>query len=261
MTLVDSAPWHIAGDLTLRRTSGGPVSLEADISSLNFAGRAVPVTPLAGSVSTGGELRLTGSADSGTILDFGGAKGVRLEKSGASSACALVVTSHPVPRLRLDLPALVLKSNNSDFPAAGISIPAISLDTSGAFDTGRLPLPSFTFAGISISRPSGGQLADNSIRLRRDSSGNLTFDTRAQIRFLPDCDPEKFSLTLSPDALHASYRSHFCVLPDPVSFSYAAGAACPFSGSAFGFDIHFGPPSCTCVSVDGVKILGPGTCP
>jgi photosystem II stability/assembly factor-like uncharacterized protein len=261
MTFVDSAPWFMAGDFSLTRTAGGPVSLEADISSLNFAGHAVPITPLAGSVSTGGELRLTGTAGSGTILDFGGAKGVRLEKSGASSACALVVSSHPVPRLRLDLPALVLKSNNSDFPAAGIAIPAISLDTSGAFDTGCLPLPAFTFAGIAISRPSGGQPANNYVRLRRDSSGNLTFDTRAEIRFLPACDPEQFSLTLAPDTLRASYRSHFCVLPDPVSFSYDANATCPFSGSAFGFDIHFGPPSCTCVSAGGIKILGSGTCP
>ncbi len=258
LTLVDSDPWFMAGDIIVSRTFGGPVSLTGEITTLKFSDNPVPITPLLGTVTTDGELRLTGTANSGTILNFGGSQGVFLENAGATASFALVFTSMPEPRLRLDLPSLVIKSNADDFPGNGIVVPAVSLDTSGAFDTGCIALPSFTFAGINVS--SGGNLDDNYIRLRRNTAGHVVFYTRAEIPFLPDCDPGKFSLTLATDTLHASYRNQFCVLPEPITINYDSTATCPFSGSAFGFDIHFGAPSCTCVSAGGIKFLGTGSC-
>jgi hypothetical protein len=253
MTLVDSAPWFMRGDLFLKRNSGGPATLETRIDTLKFDGSNINITPLTGSISTDGELCLTSSTGPGTILNFGGPYGVRLENA-STAAFALVFTSRPEPRLRLDLPSLIIKSTAGDFPSGGIVVPAVSFDTSGAFDTGRVALPAFTFAGIAIS--SNGNLDNNHIRLRRNLSGRVVFDARAQISFLPGCDPDKFALTLATDTLRASYHSQFCILPEPITLNYDSAATCPFHGSAFGFDIHFGAPSCTCVSAGGIKILG-----
>jgi hypothetical protein len=253
MTLVDSAPWFMRGDLFLKRNSGGPATLETRIDTLKFDGSNINITPLTGSISTDGELCLTSTTGTGTILNFGGPYGIRLENA-STAAFALVFTSRPEPRLRLDLPSLIIKSTAGDFPSGGIVVPAVSFDTSGAFDTGRVALPAFTFAGIAIS--SNGNLDNNHIRLRRNLSGRVVFDARAQISFLPGCDPDKFALTLATDTLRASYHSQFCILPEPITLNYDSAATCPFHGSAFGFDIHFGAPSCTCVSAGGIKILG-----
>ena len=259
ITLLDSSPWFMSGNITLSRSGGGSISLAADISTLKFAGNPVPITPLSGSVDTDGELRLSGTAGSGTILDFGGINGVQLENRSASAAFSLVLSSRPVPRLRLELPSLAITSSAADFPSGGIVIPAVSLDTSGAFDTGPVPLSPFTFSGIAVS--ANGEAADNYIRLRRDASGRVAFNALAQIPFLPGCTPDSFALSLDPDHLTATYRGQFCVLPEPVTLNYDSAANCPFSGSAFGFDIHFGSPACTCVGTGGVRILGSGTCP
>ena len=253
MTLVNSSQWYMDGDITVSRTTNGPIRLTADIDTLKFNNNSVPITPLSGTVTTDGELRLTGQGDVGTILDFGG---VKLESS-STKTFALIFTSQPLS-LRLELPSLCLKySANNDFPSGGITIPAVSLNTSGAFDTGPVSLPAFTFAGINV--PSGGTPANNYIRLRRNASEGIVFDTRAEIPFLLNCPSDKFALTLKSSNVKASYRGQFCVLPEPFTLNYNADEECPFRGSAFGFDIQFGASSCTCISIAGIT-LGDGNC-
>jgi hypothetical protein len=256
VTLVDSGLWFMSGDLTLSRVAGGDIVLAANIPTFRFNGSQVAA--LSGSISTGSELNLTGTVSSVAMNLIPGGR-FKLENPGGGNVTfKTTIRALPQPLFRLEVPALTLKCNAPGFPPDGIALPGISLDTSGAFDTGRLTLTSFTFDHVAIFRPAAGQLANNYIQLKRDSTGKITFDTRAQLKFLDidGCTPDQFSLTIDGTIVDASYRGYFCVLPEPIALGYNPGQTCPFSGDAFGFTIRFGAPSCTGVSQSGVCILG-----
>ena len=109
-----------------------------------------------------------------------------------------------------------------------------------SFDTGKIALPTFNFDGINIVPPGGAELDQNYIQLRRDSAGNIFFDTRAQIPFLPLCPLHDFSLTIENTSIDASLRGNFCVFPDPISLEFNSANNCQFQGGNDDFTIFFG---------------------
>ncbi len=125
----------------------------------------------------------------------------------------------------------------------GLNVPGICFDTSGAFDTGRILLPTgFEFDGINLNKPSGASLENNHIRLRRDADGKVAFKIRARHLFeiagVVSCR-NQLKVTIDNNVT-GSYRGNFCVLPEPISLSFDAGRACQFRGSGFDHTIYFG---------------------
>jgi photosystem II stability/assembly factor-like uncharacterized protein len=259
--LIQVGPFEVGwGDVRIRRTGGGPVFIE--INNVPFRVNGTQVVNVSGSVNTDGALALSGAIlQNGRInLDANGQ--TFLEKTTSGSAnFSFLIQPLPSPRLRLHTPALRLKTTANGatgnvFPSSGISIPAITIDTSGDFDTGRLPLPAFDFDGINIDGDPNGSRKRNHIRLKREN-GKVTFKIKSQQSFV-GCR-QKLSLTLesrtsATPKVKGSMSGNFCVLPDDFSLNYSSGSSCQFSGSAFGFTVRFGG-SCA-----GVEENSTGTC-
>jgi len=264
--LIQVGPFEVGwGDVRIRRTGGGPVFIE--INNVPFRVNGTQVVNVSGSVNTDGALALTGALlQNGRIhLDANGQ--TFLEKTTSGSAnFSFLIQPLPSPRLALSTPALRLKTTANGatgnvFPSSGISIPAITIDTSGDFDTGRLPLPAFDFDGINIDGDPNGTRKRNHIRLKREN-GKVTFKVKSQQSFV-GCR-QKLSLTVesrtaATPKVKGSMSGNFCVLPEDFSLNYSSSSSCQFSGSAFGFTVRFGG-SCAGVEENNTGACVVGDC-
>jgi hypothetical protein len=227
------------------------------VNGLNLRVFNRTVSTVSGTAGSDGRLRLSGTlpdAGTTTVRLLNGNSFSLAKRTSGPSSYNLDVRVFPRPRIRINLPRSSLRSTVTGFPSGGIPVPPIAFDTGGAFDTGKISIPSFNFDGVSVS--DGGALNRNYIRLRRETDGDVLFDARAQLTFLPGCPKHRFSLSIKNTSVDASFRGRFCVLPEPISLDYNSSATCPFSGSAFGFTVYFGDSSCTGVKIGGVTLLG-----
>jgi len=196
-----------------------------------------------GSVNSNGTATFSASVSD---IPLGG--GFSLEpQSGVTENVEFEIAAGATPSMRLILPAMELNSNTTGFPGSGLDIPGITIDTSGTFDTGNIPLPDFSFDGIALSKPDGGALAKNNIRFRRTSGGNFKFDILAQIPFL-NCSDHEFVINITNTAVGGSFSGTFCVLSSPASLEYSSGSSCQFTSDLDNYTIFFGS-GCAGVSI------------
>ncbi|HWB01723.1 MAG TPA: choice-of-anchor D domain-containing protein [Verrucomicrobiales bacterium] len=261
ITLVNHSPFVLKGDMTLSRQSSGAVTLSGSITEFSFHGQnMIGSTPMAASINTDAELELTGSLASGISVPLIGGGRFTVAAASGSPAFLIRAWTQPSPGVQLKLPDLKLGCTAAGFPDGILTIPALEINTNGAFNTGKIPLPSWNFDGISISRPSGGDLDDNYIKLKRTDGGTISFETKAQLPFLPGCPLHSFSLTVYGSSVSASYRGKFCVLPEKVSIGYShTSNGAQFSGTAFDHTLYFGVKTGVRNNPSGVCILG--SCP
>ncbi len=250
-----------AGDVRLARANNGPIVLLMTNLALTVNGQNAAT--VSGSVSTDTSLNLHGTIAANTDLRLvnGGRFAVR-SRNGGALAFDLGLRALPSPRFQLDLPAmkLVCTPGNPVDPVE-INVPAVSFDTAGAFDSGKVALPgSLVFDGIVVEKPSGADLDKNYFRLRRDGTGKVTFNFRAQQKFdVPGISCRNDLKVTIDNGVSASYRGNFCVLPEPISLSFDGSSPCQFSGTAAGQTILFGT-SCIAVRNEATGICV-GTCP
>lgn len=250
------------GDIRLKRVNGGAISL--NLVNLPLRAHGQTVVNVNGSLTTDGALSVSGNLASGNTIRLDPSGRFFLEKTGSGTqAFELLVQALPSPRLKLTTPALRLKTtatgaNGNVFGSSGIPIPGITLDTSGAFDTGKLPLPVMDFDGITIAGDSNGRRKDNHIRLQRDEDGKTTFSLKSEQQFFGCRQDLSLKVTAgSTLKVTGSFRGNFCLLPEPLSLTYSNSSSCQFSGSAFGFTVRFGPG---CAQVLGENPLGGNVC-
>jgi hypothetical protein len=195
---------------------------------------------MSGSASADGTMELEGTLGGSGNLRLTGNNRLSLQTAGNSTEnLKLKFRALPLD-IRLETPELRLHSSVAEIPDGVLAIPGLDLAFDGSFDTGKLALPNWSFDGIALSAPDDGERAENHIRLRREADGDIFFDTRAEIQFLPGCPLHDFSLTVDRQALDASMSGSFCVLPEPVSLQFNSASDCQFQGSFFGFTIKFG---------------------
>ena len=129
-----------------------------------------------------------------------------------------------------------------------LNTPAIDFDSSGAFDTGKISLPSFDFDGVPVSNETDGPKSENYLRLRRTEAGKVSFTTKAVLEPFDNCEGD-FSLTIERPAsgslsVDGSMTSNFCVLPFTLSMGYDSGrSTCQFFFEADGWRVLFGRSS------------------
>lgn len=261
--LVDTEVFDLDwGDVRLRRIGGGPVSLS--LSGMGFRVNGRLAVAVSGSVDSRGRLLLEGSLPTGGRIDLVPGGHFFLERTGGTGDFQFEFdASRPgFPAMRLNLPSLALKSTASTargaaLPGAGLILPGLSLDTSGAFDTGKIELPSFSLDGIALAANPSGELDDNHLRVRRDGTGTVSLEVKAEQQFITCRQDVAFELRSSGGlpSISGSVRGNFCVLPEPITLRYDSSSSCQFSGSAFGFTVQWGS-SCARVLAGGVCVLG-----
>ncbi|MGL5016830.1 MAG: LamG-like jellyroll fold domain-containing protein, partial [Luteolibacter sp.] len=259
VNLVQTGPFRIGwGDVRLRRSNGGPVAFA--VTDFPFDFNSATVATVSGSLNTAGELALIGGLPAAGALLLDPSGNLRLRSPSGTSSFQMTVNSQPSPRLRLSTPSLRLETTgtNADLLPNGITIPGLEIDTAGAFDTGKLPLPAFNslnFDGISVSGPALGDRDENHLRLRRDALGEVTFNAKSQQDFLGDLQNLSVKLRVAGGSLSASgsIYGRFVLLPEPISLNYDSSQPCQFSSSAFGFTVFFG------TGCAGVKVRDPSS--
>jgi photosystem II stability/assembly factor-like uncharacterized protein len=233
-----------AGDVRLFRNNNGPITL--GLTNLNLNVNGTQAATVSGNIDTSSVLALSGSISGNAQLNLiNGGKFFLKSRDGGPLAFDMQLQALPNPRIQLNLPAMRLRC----VPSAGVdplevNVPPVNFDTSGAFDTGKLALPSgLAFDGINLTTPDDATLDDNYVRLSRDPDGRIAFVLRAQQKFevpgVLSCFND-MKATLDSSTVSASYRGNFCVLPEPISLSFDGNSSCQFSGSAFGNTIFFG---------------------
>jgi hypothetical protein len=232
-----------AGDVRLVRANNGPITLL--LTNLNLTLNAQSVANVSGSVSTDTTLSLNGTvAGTNDLRLLNGPRFVLKSRTGGPLAFDMSLRALPAPQFKLNLPAMKLRCvPGGSVDPLEVNVPAVSFDTSGTFDTGKIALPSgVVFDGIDVNKPSDADLDKNYIRLKRDSAGKVVFKLRAQQLFeiagVLSCRND-LKVTID-NAVSASYRGNFCVLPEPISLDFNGSSSCQFSGSAFGQTITFG---------------------
>ena len=243
-SLFSGGPFTLGdGDVRLARANNGPVMLI--FTNLNMTLNGQQAATVSGSVGTDTTLNLNGSiAGSNDLRLLNGARFILESRNGGALAFNLGLRALPSPQFKLNLPAMRLVCTpGGNVSALNVNVPEISFDTSAAFDTGKIPLPTgVTFDGIDVNKPSGAALDKNYVRLKRDSAGKVVFKLRAQQLFeiagVLSCRND-LKVTID-NSVSASFRGNFCVLPEPISLNFNGGSSCQFSGSAFDQTIFFG---------------------
>jgi hypothetical protein len=243
-TLFNGGPFTLgAGDVRLVRANNGPVTLL--FTNLNLTLNGQQAATVSGSVGTDTTLNLNGSIAGNTDLRLlNNARFILESRNGGALTFNLGLRALPSPQFKLNLPAMRLVCTpGGNIDPLIVNVPEIDFDTSAAFDTGKIPLPTgITFDGIDVNKPSGADLDKNYVRLKRDSAGKVVFKLRAQHRFeiegVVSCRND-LKVTID-NSLSASYRGNFCVLPGKISLGFNGGSSCQFSGSAFDQTIFFG---------------------
>ena len=263
-TLFSGGPFALntsAGDFRIVRANNGPVLAILTNMSLTVNGQAAAT--VSGSVGTDTSLNLNGSVAANTDLRLGGnARFAVRSRNNGPLAFNLGMTMLP-PRFQIQLPpASLICTPGGQVDALSVNVPGIAFDTSGAFDTGRIPLPTgVSFDGINVNKPSGASLENNHIRLKRDADGKVAFKLRARHLFeiagVVSCR-NQLKVTIDNN-VSASYRGNFCVLPEPISLGFNAGSPCQFRASGFDTTIYFGS-SCIGIRNDTTGICA-GNCP
>ncbi len=263
-TLFNSGPFRVDwGDIRLRRTADGTIRL--DLHDLDFRFNNNLVMTVAGVVDSAGNLLLTGALPDSGELRIDTQNRFRLRNTGDATALLLEISPGA---LALEVPSLRLETSAGDASGYtlpnGVDLPGIRFASNGTFDTGRLPLPgTLAFAGMNVQGPASGSLAQNHMRLRRDASSRVTFDLKARQMFVTCRQNLNLSITASGTAapvVAGSMSGNFCVLPRNVSLNFNPASACAFSGSAFGFSIHYGS-SCAGVRNEATNFCILGSCP
>lgn len=163
------------GHMSLQRNWSGQFSLNLSGYQLDLFGQSF-VSGVTGVADDTGHLILYGTASGQRIglapTDFD------LEVDGEFYADWDVFA----PSLILQTPSVILYNDSLPaWPGAGIPLASgIEFRSDGDFDTGQIALPTFDFDGISMS--SGGDVADNYLRVRRED-GELSVAIRDQRSF------------------------------------------------------------------------------
>jgi hypothetical protein len=244
-TLFSGGPFALntaSGDFRIVRANNGPVFALLTNMSLSVNGQTAAT--VSGSVGSDFSLNLNGRVAANSNVRMRNNARFTVEGRNDGPLDFQFGIAMLPPRMILDLPpALLVVTPGGSVNALGVNVPGIKFDTSGAFDTGRIPLPTgLEFDGISLNKPSGASLENNHIRLQRDTDGKVEFKLRARHLFeiagVVSCR-NQLKVTIDNN-VSGSYRGNFCVLPEPISLSFDAGRPCQFRGSGFDHTIYFG---------------------
>jgi hypothetical protein len=247
------------GSTSLARDASGVYTLNIVSSDISVFGQSIGTA--SGSVGTDGALDLVSTAFSTGVP----AGPFSLERKNSGDSFRVKLRSQlSNPSLRVSLPRLLVKSSTvTGWPSAGVEMPGFAFNVDGAFDTGKVPIRTFSFDGIGISAPDDAELKKNYVRLKREAHGDTLFKIEARMSFpFPpplDCDTHTLRFTIDNGTVSGTYSGKFCLpLDDPVSLDYSSGSSCQFQLSSGIYDFYFGS-TCAGVKVSGFCTFG--VCP
>jgi hypothetical protein len=163
------------GTLSLNRDAGGVFSLALEDYDFRLFDQSF-ANNIDGSADASGVFSMAGAATTSPVelepTDF----------SLAGGGTFSLLWNVFAPSLELTVPSLVLHNDTlAQWPDEGVTISSgFSFKSDGDFDTEEIPLPSFSFDNMTFG--SGGDLADNYLRVWRDD-GEVAVRIRDQRTF------------------------------------------------------------------------------